>query len=265
MPRLARSLMMVLVCGGLLSLAPHPANAVSSTFDSGLDGWTAVGIDVSYQLFPFPALTGIAITDNAADMVHAGADGNPGGYAQLTDMIAEPSSLASAPAAYLGDLTAYIGGTFSFDHRLFTEGANVALPHAPYSLILYSGEPIDLNAMVWTAPAPSGPTDWLHFDITLDTNDLTPIADVSLSVLDPTLPDRTPGELGLGGTMTFEEIMADVDGILVAFELVDNQGAQMTELAGLDNVMMLPIPEPASAAMLALGLLGLALRARARS
>jgi hypothetical protein len=65
--------------------------------------------------------------------------------------------------------------------------------------------------------------------------------------------------------MSFEEIMADVDGILVAFELVNNQGAQMTEWAGLDNVSMVPIPEPASAAMLALGLLGLTLRARARS
>jgi hypothetical protein len=255
---------MVLVCGGLLWLAPLSSRAVTSTFDTGLEGWTAVGIDVSYQFLP-PYLTGIAITNNAGDMVHAGADGNPGGYAQLTDTIVEPSSLASAPAAYLGDLTAYIGGTFSFDHRLFTEGANVAMPHAPYSLVLYSGAPVNLDGLIWTAPAPMGPTDWIHFDITLDTNDLTPIADVSLSVLDPTLPDVTPRSLGLGGSMTFEEIMADVDGILVAFELVDNQGAQMTELAGLDNVRMVPVPEPASAAMLALGLLGLTLRARARS
>jgi hypothetical protein len=50
-------------------------------------------------------------------MVHAGADGNPGRHAQLTDMIEEPSSLAAAPAAYLGNLTGYIGGSFSFDHR----------------------------------------------------------------------------------------------------------------------------------------------------
>jgi hypothetical protein len=169
-----------------------------------------------------------------------------------------------APAAFLGDLTSYIGGTFSFDHRLFAEGESVA-GYAPYSVILYSGEPIDLNGLVWTAPAPSGPTDWVHFDITLDMNDLTDIADVSLQVLDPTLDDVTPRELNLEGSMSFEEIMGAVDGILVAFELVDNQSTQFTEWGGIDNVSMVPIPEPVTGAILALGLLGLALYARARS
>jgi hypothetical protein len=211
-------------------------------------------------------VTNIALTDNSVDMVHSAADGNLGGYARFRDDKVEPSSLASAPTAFRGDLTSYIGGTFSFDHRLFDEGDSVAVPgYAPYSLILYSGAPINLNALVWTAPPPTGPTGWVHFDITLDMNDLTPIADVSLQVIDPTLPDVTPRDLGLGGTMSFEEIMADVDDILVAFELVDNQSAQLTEWGGIDNVMMRPVPEPVTGAMLALGLLGLAAYTRARS
>ncbi len=264
MLRFVRSLAMILTSGGLLSLAPLPANAVISTFDSDLEGWTAVGLDVSYSIFPVPTLTDIALTDNAADMVYSATGGNPGGYAQFTDAIADPSSLASAPAAFTGDLTSYIGGTFSFDHALFDEGESVAA-YAPYSVILYSGVPMDLNALVWTAPPPTGATGgWVHFDITLDLSDLTPVENVSLQVIDPTLPDLTPADLGLVGTMTFAEIMADVDGILVAFELADNAGAQGTEWGGLDNVMMVPIPEPASGVMLGLGLLGLALYTRAR-
>jgi len=267
MLRFVRSLAMILTTGSLLSLAPLPANAVISTFDSGLEGWTAVGLDISYTTvptFPFVALTGIALTDNTGDMVHSATGGNPGGYAHFTDAIEDPSSFASAPSGFLGDLTSYIGGTFSFDHKLITPGAS-ATDYAPYSVILYSGAPMDMNALVWTSPAPSGPTDWIHFDITLDLGDLTPIEDVSLQVIDPSLPDWTPAGLGLTGTMSFQEIMADVTGILVAFELVDNAGVQDDEFGGLDNVSMVPIPEPVTGAMLALGLLGLALHGRARS
>ena len=269
MLRFVRSLTMILTTGGLFSLTALPANAVISTFDSDLESWTAVGIDVSYTViptFPFVALTGIALTDNAADMVHSAAGGNPDGFAQFTDTIEDPASLASAPAAFTGDLTAYIGGTFSFDHKLINPGAS-ATDYAPYSVILYSGAPINLNALVWTAPPPTGATDWVHFDITLDLGDLTHIADVPISVLDPSFPSpgTTPGDLGLGGNMSFEEIMGNVDGILVAFELADNGGVQDQEIGGIDNVSMVPIPEPGAAAMLTLGLLGLALHTRARS
>ena len=84
MLRFVRSLAMILTTGSLLSLAPLSANAVISTFDSDLEGWTAVGLDVSYTTVlypPFVVLTDIALTDNGADMVHSTVGGNPGGYA----------------------------------------------------------------------------------------------------------------------------------------------------------------------------------------
>jgi hypothetical protein len=262
MLRFVRSLTMILTTGSLLSLAPLPANAVISTFDSGLEGWTAVGLDITYSFAPLSF--DVALTNNSADMVYSATGGDPGGYAQFTDTIVEPSSLASAPGAFLGNLTSYIGGTFSFDHSLINDGESIA-GYAPYSVIIYSGEPVDLNALVWTAPAPSGTTGWVDFDITLDMNDLTHIANVNLMDIDPSFPNLVPGNLGLGGAMSFGDIMADVDGILVAFELVNNQGVQDTEIGGIDNVSLVPIPEPVTGSMLAFGLLGLALHARARS
>jgi PEP-CTERM motif len=250
----------LMVAGGLVAVAPAPARAVSSTFDSDLEGWQAIGVEIDVTIgFP-PVLNAINLIDNAGDMVHEATDGNPGGYARFTDSIEEPSSLASAPAAYLGDLTSFIGGTFSFEHRLFDTG-EPSIAFSPYVLLITSGDPTDLNTLVWTAPAPTGATDWVHFDITLDASDLTLLENVPVSVIDPSLPSITPASLGFTGTMTLEEILADVTSILVSFELVNNQSVQNSEHGGIDNVEMVPIPEPASATLL---LFGLALLARSR-
>ena len=77
-----------------------------------MTGWTAVGFDVGIDIvlgFPAVSINSVALTDNTGDLVHdsgGGAfDGNPGGFARLTDAIEEPASFASAPDAYLGDLS----------------------------------------------------------------------------------------------------------------------------------------------------------------
>ena len=177
---------------------------------------------------------------------------SPGGYARLTDAIEKPASFAAAPASFLngGDLTPFIGGTFSFDHRLFDTGTpNQGIQ--PYSVFFVSGDPSDLNAVVWTAPAPAGATDWVHFDITLAESELTLFQNVPLSVIDPSLPSITPADLGLSGSKTFAEIMGSVDELLVAFELVDNVGFQNQEHGGIDNAQL--VPEPSSLALLLMG------------
>lgn len=261
--RLLSSLALTLASGALLAL---PAGAITSTFDSGLEGWTAIGLEPMFTLFP-PALNDIVVTDNSADMEWSGTDGNPGGYAAFVDEVNDPSALASAPAAFLGDLTSFIGGTFSFQHRLEEPGAS-ASGFAPYTLIIGSGEPENLDALVWVGDAPTGMTGWEQFDITLDvTNDstgLTFIEDVNLSAIDPDFPNVTLSNplIGLGGTLSFIEIMANVDFIWLAFELVDNANDQREEMGGIDNVSITPIPEPGTAALLCLGLVALARSAR---
>jgi hypothetical protein len=147
------------------------------------------------------------------------------------------------------------------------DGAPAAI--SPYAFLIVSGDLFDLNALVFTAPAPPGNTDWIHFDITLSLlsggGDLSFVTDVDASTLFPDFPlagtigdilNRTP-------TMTFEEIMADVDAVLVPFELANNTGSQESEWAGIDNVRMSSVPEPAALALLLLsGALLLGRRAR---
>jgi hypothetical protein len=237
----------------LLLLSPAAASAltVSTAFDSDLEGWQPTGLDFSFTVIP-PAVTDLFLVPNPGDMVHEATGGNPGGYARLTDAIEEPSSFAQAPAPYTGDLSPFIGGTFSFDHRLFERGIDDSGGPAaisPYAFLIVSGDLFDLNALAFTAPAPSGNTDWVHFDITLSPasmgGDLVFVTDVDASVLFPGIPlSGTIGSiLGRAPTKTFAEIMASVDAVLVPFELSNNEGNQQSEWAGLDNVSL--VPEPA--------------------
>ena len=242
---------------GLLSLTPAAASAltVTTAFDDDLEDWQPTGLDFEFTPFP-PAVTDLFLVPNPGDMVHESSGGNPGGYARLTDAIPEPSSFAQAPAPYTGDLSDFIGGTFSFDHRLFERGIDDSGPAeiSPYAFLIISGDLFDLNALAFTAPAPSGNTDWVHFDVTLSPvsagGDLTFVTDVQASVLFPGLPvSGTIGSiLGRGPTKTFAQIMASVDAVLIPFELANNEGNQQSEWAGIDNVSM--VPEPTGFALL---------------
>ena len=87
----------------LLIVRPATGLTIQSTFDSGLEGWTAVLITTTWQT------TG----------------GNPGGFLRGVD---QPfTSYLLAPAAFLGDLSAFNGGYMSFDHiALDTAGESIA-------------------------------------------------------------------------------------------------------------------------------------------
>ena len=89
----------------ILAAAASPAIAspiVSSSFDTGTDGWTADG--------------------DVASFSHQAAGGNPGGYIAAVDAAQGPIIYFVAPAAYLGDLSAALGGLLSFDLNV-TSGA----------------------------------------------------------------------------------------------------------------------------------------------
>ena len=72
---------------------------ITSTFDEGTEGWTVVGDAQSGQVEP----------------THVAEGGNPGGYLQATDDTAGGVWYWNASDAYIGDMSAYSGGTLSFD------------------------------------------------------------------------------------------------------------------------------------------------------
>lgn len=240
-----------------LALVLGSAQADAASFNTDLEGWTSVGFDADVVIgFP-PRINSITLVSTAGDMVHAATGGNPGGYASLTDAIESPASWARAPESFIpngGDLSGF--QTLSFDHRLFDNGIDDSGMPAeifPYGAIFISGDPTDLNAIVWTSPAPAGPTDWVEFDIDINETNFSLIENISISLIAPGLPDITPASVGLTGTMTFAQILGNVTDILIPFELSNNEGNQMSESAGIDNVAL--VPEP--------GLLGLVLVAGA--
>ena len=78
------------------------ASPITTAFTAGLEGWT---------------------TNDSMPLVHMASGGNPGGFLFLDNCECTIATLF-APSAYLGDLSAYIGGTFSFD--VFFDGKQYA-------------------------------------------------------------------------------------------------------------------------------------------
>jgi len=243
-----------------------PAQA-TATFDTDLEGWNATGISIGYS---FPNVS-LGLTDNSGDMVWDGSDGNPAGFAKLPDAIPSPSSWAEAPSSFYnnGDLSAFLGGALSFEHKLIDTGTNIAgsqPPFGPYLAVLMSGDPMDWNSLIWTSPGPTGTTDWVPFSIGLDSGSLTLLDDVTACMFDPSLPCTALGDIpfsNVNTTMTLEQILADLDHVLLPFELVNNQGTQNSEMGGIDNVQLIAAaPEPATWSLLLLG--SLLLRRRLR-
>jgi hypothetical protein len=93
----------VLTLGVALSPA---AQAASSTFDSGTDGWSALG-------------------DVAGPLVWNAGGGNPGGNVSIVDSVTGGVTYFAAPAAFLGNQSAALGTNLTFDlMQSFTGGAN---------------------------------------------------------------------------------------------------------------------------------------------
>jgi hypothetical protein len=241
-----------------------------STFDAGLDGWKAVGFEFDFVIFP-PAINSVTKTDNSADLVwDAGGDsnpafdGNPGGFARFLDVIEDPGSFLEGPSSLTGDLSGMAGQTIRYDHRIFNEGAE-ATSVSPYLIMLISGDPGDLNAFIYTQTGPNlgdADTGWVPVETTLDAGNFQSIVDVDLGLFDPAGSGLTAGGLGISnGGMTFEQVLADVSSVIISFEMVDNNSAQVSEANGVDNAGI--VPEPTSLALLGLG--GLLVLRRRRS
>jgi hypothetical protein len=77
------------------------AAAVTSTFESGRDGWTVVGDTASVAAAP----------------THLGTGGNPGGFIRTTDAAAGGTMYWNAPARFLGNRAGSYGRRLLFDLR----------------------------------------------------------------------------------------------------------------------------------------------------
>jgi hypothetical protein len=88
----------------IVFFAAGVAGAATSTFDAGTEDWSALG-------------------DVAGPVQWSATDGNPGGYITVEDSVTGGVTYFSAPPAFLGDQTAFLGRALVFDVRQHITGA----------------------------------------------------------------------------------------------------------------------------------------------
>jgi hypothetical protein len=202
----------------LLAVFSLPAaGGIISTFDSGSEDWTVAGDGA----------------DTSVTYIASGCD--PGGCIQRSDMTSGYMHFA-APAAFLGDLSKYIGGALSYDLLQSTSSADTSW----YYRLVIQGNGMYLLS---TVELPPDTGSWVHVS--------TPLLASSFMVI-PALKDYS----GPPASQTqFDAVMGAVTGLFITGDLIDgDQTTGNADAAFLDNVA-LDTPEPATAAFVAFGLL----------
>jgi hypothetical protein len=196
-----------------LCLTLCAAQAQTSTFDTNDEGWSVVS---------FSNLT----TDNfgivgSYTAIYNSTGGNPGGFISNNDPDGGDATFA-APASFLGDRSAAIGTSFSYD--LMHSGTN----NYNATDLIFEGNGMRL---LWEASPDLAPTTtWLNVSVTL-----APSAQWHLNTHN-----------GTQATMAdFQSVFANLSGIFIRGEYT-NGG----ESDGIDNVNF--VPEPATTSLLAL-------------
>lgn len=166
---------------------------------------------------------------------HQGSGGSPGGFLEMDDSQTEHMTVY-APPKFLGDLGSFLGGQVSFDGK----NINSVAPDA--------GRPPWFGTVTFTGPAGSA-----SLSLSGDGNGHPP-RDGQWHAYSATLdPSLWTGNLAT--------VLADVSQVSVVLEFNNIAGR---EIAGFDNFVLSAVPEPASMALLSLGLGALLLRARRR-
>jgi hypothetical protein len=194
-----------------LPVTASALNLVESTFDTGHEGWKA--------------------TNGLSSRAWVPDGGMPGGYVQATDNGQGTVWFFEAPAAYLGDQTAALGGTLSFWLKVSTLARPMTTPWADVKV---SGN----GLMLALDAGPSPGLDWTSYRVSL-----------------------TPGAWRLG---TVDGPLAGAAEIATVFAAIDQlwirgEYSAWWDTGSLDSVVLAsPVPELPAGALLAAGLAALA-------
>lgn len=102
-------------------------------------------------------------TSNGGDQVWMPTGGNGGGWLQVTD-VSNDDFLLNAPAAWLGNWSAYAGGTLSFDAR----NVNGDAPDwSPFGEVTITGTGGSLVFDMAAAGTPPADGQWHHYSFVL--------------------------------------------------------------------------------------------------
>jgi len=137
---MARSLLLAPFVAVALSLATSAAMAAG--FNTDAEGWT---------------------TSNGGAQVWMASGGNGGGWLQVTD-ITDDDFLLNAPTAWLGNWSAFAGGTLSFDARNINGDAP---DWAPFGEVTITGAGGGVVFDMVAANNPPADGQWHHYSFVL--------------------------------------------------------------------------------------------------
>jgi alkaline phosphatase D len=178
---------------------------VTSTFDTDADGW---------------------VTLNDGSLSYVATGGNPGGHLFASDLGQGSWWYFQAPNKYIGDKSAYIGGTLSFDAKQSGGAFNDAPTYGDIVLLGTNGV-----ALAYNFDTPHG-TAWAGFEATLVASDWT-VATVGTAggLVTYTQSSVAPTDA------EFEAVLSDVAALYVRGEYRSG-----SDSSGLDNVVLAPAP-----------------------
>lgn len=217
--------------GLVFTLSLSAQAAVTSTFDTDAEGWSG--------LTARPGESSAPIHNVGPFGSYSATGGNPGGYFRLPDPD-DQDTFFSAPAQFLGNQSSAVGGTLSYD--LYTDASiNYAGPN-----VVLQGGGVTLVYVLTTQPAVQN--SWVTVNVAL-----APSASWHL------------GSAGGGAASTadFQTALGNLNRLWISAET----HSPVEETSGLDNVRLAAaVPEPATAAMLLLGVAAIAgMHSRRRS
>ena len=208
---------------------PAAGATVSSTFDTGDDGWRFV--DVPGQAGG-PNFT--TILSGPSIPIHSASGGNPGGFISAQDP-SDQTFFFDAPAKFLGNQSAAYGGSLRFDVK-----TSPAIPE-------WTGDP-DVLLISGSAV--------LVFDFADNPGTAFVTRTVGLS-------EGLWRVGGLNGAFATQSELLGVLGNLTALRIRGEYVSSVVgdpstfELASLDNVVLTPVPEPKIALLMSLGVVAI--------